>query len=55
MRLPPPGDYIVVAVLNERIGDADQAYYAALSRLGTRVSVTEGEKKTLALTVSQVR
>lgn len=55
VRLPPPGDYIVAAVLNERVGELALADYAALARTGTRFSVTEGEKKTLALTARGIR
>ena len=55
LRLPPAGDYIVAAVLNERLGDLDLAEYAVLARTGTRISVTEGEKKTLALAARSIR
>ena len=55
VRLPPPGDYIVVALLNESTPDGDAAYYASLARLGTRLSVAEGDKKSLPLTASRVR
>jgi protocatechuate 3,4-dioxygenase beta subunit len=55
LRLPPPGDYFVVAVLNDRLADADLAYFTALSRVATRITVAEGEKKTLALPTTQIR
>jgi hypothetical protein len=55
LRLPPPGDYIVAAVLNERVADLELTEYAALARTGTRLSVAEGEKKTLALTAREIR
>jgi len=55
LRLPPPGDYIVAAVLNGRTGEMDLAEYSALARNGTRISVSEGEKKTLALTAREIR
>ena len=55
LRLPPPGDYIVAAVLNTRTGGLELADYAALARLGTRLSVAEGDKKTLALTAREIR
>ena len=53
--LPPPGDYIVAAVLNGRTGEMELAEYSALARQGTRISVSEGEKKTLALTAREIR
>ena len=55
LRLPPPGDYIVAAVLNGRLAELDLPDYAALARTGTRISVTEGEKKTLALTARAIK
>ena len=55
LRLPPPGDYIVAAVLNGRTGELEVAEYSSLARQGTRISVGEGEKKTLALTARAIR
>ena len=55
LRLPPPGDYIVAAVLNGRLADLDLPDYAAMARTGSRLSVTEGEKKTLALTARAIK
>jgi hypothetical protein len=55
VRLPPPGDYIVAAVLNGRTAALELADYAALARVGTRLSVGDGEKKTLALTAREIR
>jgi hypothetical protein len=55
LRLPPPGDYIVAAVLNGRTAALELADYAALARVGTRLSVGDGEKKTLALTAREIR
>ena len=55
LRLPPPGEYIVAAVLNGRTGEMELAEYSALARQGTRLTVGEGEKKTLALTAREIR
>ena len=55
MRLPPPGDYIVAVVLNARTAGLELSDYAALARLGSRMTVAEGEKKTLALTARETR
>jgi hypothetical protein len=55
LRLPPPGEYIVVAVLNDSMTDGDAALYASLARVGTRLSVAEGDKKSLPLTATRVR
>jgi hypothetical protein len=55
LRLPPPGDYIVAAVLNGRTGELELAEYSALARQGTRISVGEGEKKTVVLTAREIR
>jgi hypothetical protein len=55
LRLPPPGDYIVAAVLNGRLTELDLSDYAAMARTGTRFSVTAGETKTLALTARAIK
>jgi hypothetical protein len=52
----PPGDYLAVAVNSEAIGDArDKAFYDSLARVATRMSLGDGEKKTMDLTVSPIR
>jgi hypothetical protein len=45
-----PGDYLLAAVPDEAlITEHDAAFYDALARVATRVTVAEGEKKTLEL------
>ncbi len=55
VRLPPAGEYLVVALLNESAPDGDAAFYASIARLATRLSVAEGDRKSLPLTASRVR
>ena len=45
-----PGDYLLAAVPDEAlVTERDAAFYDALARVATRVTVAEGEKKTLDL------
>ncbi len=45
-----PGDYLLAAVPDEAlVTDHDTAFYDALARVATRVTVTDGEKKALDL------
>lgn len=45
-----PGDYLLAAVPDEAlVTEHDAAFFDALARVATRVTVTEGEKKTLDL------
>lgn len=50
-----PGDYLLAALPDEAlVGDHDLAFYDALSRVATRVAVTEGEKKSVELRLVRV-
>lgn len=47
-----PGDYLLAAVPDEAlVGDHDAAFYDALARIATRVTVGDGEKKVVELRV----
>jgi hypothetical protein len=47
-----PGEYYIVAVVDEGVPvDRDLAFFESVARLGTRVSVTEGETKTQDLKI----
>jgi hypothetical protein len=51
-----PGDYLVAAVDANDIGDTpDGATFEALARVGSRVSIADGDKKTLDLTLARIR
>ena len=57
-RLPglPPGEYLVLAVDAEVAIDLQDAQFvAAAARVATRVTLGEGEKKSVSLTVTQIR
>lgn len=50
-----PGDYLVVAVTDDVLsGDRDAALYEALARAATSITIGEGEKRSLNLTISRV-
>jgi uncharacterized protein (DUF2141 family) len=52
----PPGDYYVVAVRDEdSVGWRDPAVLEALARVATRVTILEGEHKTIDPRISEVR
>jgi hypothetical protein len=52
----PPGDYYVVAVKEDAIGDwQDPALLQALSRVAQQVRVTEGERKAVNLSSVEIR
>jgi uncharacterized protein (DUF2141 family) len=52
----PAGDYFVAAIPDELSADwLDPAMLPAIVRVASRISVAEGEKKTLDLRISQVR
>ena len=55
MRVALSGDYLVAAIGAEVQVEQTPQFYAALSRSATRVSFTEGEKKSISLPVSRVR
>jgi hypothetical protein len=51
-----PGDYFVVAVPDEQTGDwRDPAVLDSLARVATRLTLFEGEHKTIDLRVHEVR
>lgn len=52
----PPGDYLVLAVdPNTNVDLQDAQFVSAAARVATRVSLSDGEKKSLSLTVSQIK
>jgi hypothetical protein len=52
----PPGDYLVAAINPEQLSDVrDKAFYDALARVATRITLGDGEKKSLDLNVSPIR
>lgn len=52
----PPGEYYVAAIREEDAGDwRDPATLEAISRVATRVAITEGEHKTISLELQDVR
>ncbi len=55
VRIPLPGDYLVVAVPPEVTPDVDPDFVARFAQAAARVSLTSGETKTQALTVSGAR
>lgn len=55
MRLPVPGDYLVAAIGADTAPDQDPQFYAALARFATRLSVVEGDKRSLPLTIGRIR
>lgn len=51
----PTGNVLVVAIEDAEVGDVQNpAFFAALSRVATRVTILPGDKKTLDLTVVKV-
>jgi hypothetical protein len=52
----PPGDYYVTAIREEDAGDwRDPAVLEALARGATQITITEGEHKSIDVTVREVR
>ncbi|HUL72921.1 MAG TPA: carboxypeptidase-like regulatory domain-containing protein [Vicinamibacterales bacterium] len=52
----PPGDYVVAAVASEALSTIrDTKFYEALARVGTHVTLADGDRKTLDFTVSPGR
>jgi len=52
----PPGDYYMVAIPDEYSGEwQDPAYLELLARAATRFSLTPGERKTLDITVQDIK
>ena len=55
MRVPSPGNYLIVAVSQESLSEQRPEIYAALARVATAVAVAEGEKKSISIPVSTLR
>ena len=55
VRVPIPGEYFAVAISQDFSAEQTPAFFASLSRMATRVSIPEGEKKTVSLPVSRVK
>jgi protocatechuate 3,4-dioxygenase beta subunit len=52
----PPGDYYIVAIPDEYTGEwQDPAYLELLARAGVRFSISPGERKTVDITVQDVK
>jgi hypothetical protein len=52
----PPGDYLIAAVAAENVSTIrDMKFYEALARVGSHVTVAEGEKKSLDFTLNPIR
>ena len=52
----PPGDYLIVAVNADAIGSMrDTKFFDTLARSATHVTLSDGEKRSLDLTVSTIR
>jgi hypothetical protein len=52
----PPGDYLIAAVDdNDLTDDPDPAFLESIARVATRITLGDGEKKTLDLTVVRVK
>jgi hypothetical protein len=55
LKVPLPGDYIVVAISPEIAPEIDAEFAKRVSAAGVRVTLAAGESKTQALTVARVR
>lgn len=55
MRVPMPGDYFLAALPADIAPDSDPQFYAALAKVGTRVTLVAGDKRTVPLRVSRLR
>lgn len=52
----PPGDYLVVAVSSDGVPtNRDAAFYGSIARGATHITLAQGEKKPLDLTLSVIR
>ncbi len=52
----PPGDYLIAAVDdNDLTDDPDPAFLESIARVATKITLGDGEKKTLDLTVVRVK
>jgi hypothetical protein len=50
------GDYFIAALLDSDVGDTqDPAFFDALSRMATRITVADGEKKALDLQIVRIK
>jgi Carboxypeptidase regulatory-like domain len=51
-----PGDYLIAAIPMDAIFDGqDMQWFARVARAGTRLTIADGDKRSMSLTVSQVR
>lgn len=55
VRLPIPGEYLAVAISQDFAAEQTPAFMATLARMATRVSIAEGDRKTISLSVSRVK
>jgi hypothetical protein len=55
MRVLLPGDYLVAALPQDIAVEQTPQFYAAVARVATRVSIGEGEKRSLSIAVSRLR
>jgi hypothetical protein len=55
VRLPMPGEYLAVAKSQDVAGEMTPDYFASLARSATRVSIAEGEKKSISLPVTPIK
>ena len=51
----PPGEYLIAAVSADIVTTRDLKFFDALARVATRLTLTEGEKKSLDLAVAPIR
>jgi hypothetical protein len=55
VRLSMPGEYLAVAKSQDVAGEMTGEYFASLARSATRVSIAEGEKKSVSLPVTPIK
>jgi hypothetical protein len=55
LRLSLPGDYFVAALGADTAPDQDPQFFAALAKFATRITIAEGDKRSLPLTVGRIR
>jgi hypothetical protein len=55
VRLPMPGEYLAVAKSQDIAAEMTAEYFASIARSATRVSIAEGEKKSISLPVTPIK
>ena len=55
VRVPMPGEYLAAAISQDFSGEQTPAFYTALAKTGTRVTIGEGERKTISLPMSVIK